>query len=334
MISTQSLMQDALSFLKKVSENGRIITKDFGSLEDSLPYSVAITIQYEGNFLTGYGTASTKDQASFCAVMELLERVGLISSKAKNFRSGPFPLTKCFGVDHLKDFYPEAKNWINGTSNGIAIHTNKSKAKENALSELIERHTILKALALESLPTKFLEKAKILDGHSIPHEIEYNFFYWKGPLDYYISLLRIQKGGKKAYSFGSSLDLSESLKKAFRESIPKIHFLLDPRASKKISFTLNKQLKYHWSTATPWTDSLLLKASNRVLPIDADFKKCDIWFGSIDHDYGKALSGRLHLIQAVSPKTQPLFKGPWRKDVLNPFAIQCDQLPTELHMIG
>ena len=107
-----------------------------------------------GRVIHGFGRGHSKDEAIFIGFMEVIERIILETSQGWTYSKKSLLSHPTKDKTELLSMFPESKSWIGNSSNGVAIHSNKEAARENALNELIERHVVLKSLLLRIHPIK------------------------------------------------------------------------------------------------------------------------------------------------------------------------------------
>lgn len=112
----------------------------------NMPFSVHLYFDGKnGSKHNAWGSGVDLDEALGKALMELIERITFSYYSPLYFRKlhrswiykkrSVFDLSSTYSIP-VNNLHP-------ANSNGIAIHINKSEAKERAKHELIERHTIL-----------------------------------------------------------------------------------------------------------------------------------------------------------------------------------------------
>ncbi len=113
---------------------------------------VTVSMTCNGEKIDASGCAHTKDEAALKATMELFERFIFLSQKINHYsllndRSAKASLQSIFC-----DQQQSLPNIIESTSSGVAAHTSYFNAVVSAANEVIERHVVLKALALNIQP--------------------------------------------------------------------------------------------------------------------------------------------------------------------------------------
>ena len=239
-----------------------------------------------------------------------------------------------------RKYFYKAKNWIGKTSSGIAIHTSLSKAKESALNELIERHVVLKAHALNIKPCE-IDASKILNRFKIPDFVKLKFFYWYGPFKKKIVVLQIGVKEGAYYSFGCDKKLDKALEKAFLEGTGMmIHAYFDKnknRGKQKSEFvTLDRIQQYHRYEKDIKTTNLFIECPIKVPCIDIDLNYRDIYYNILDKPNFINEKLPFYAVKCVSPLMQQLFIDYWKKENINPMAIDIsdENLPKELHIVA
>jgi|GEM_PF-6340688 len=298
-------------------------------------YCVIVSVDGAEKSICGIAVNENKNYAAYCSVMELLERVFLLNGNPGNL----FALTDSFlrdpkTVSDLERIFPNSKNWIPPNSNGIAIHETAPKAKGAAIEEALERHTILKAIAENIAPMK-ISATFVPRDFQVPEPYSLQLFLWRGPLDHNVVIARLKAGTRCIYGFGCSRDLLTASKKAFKETLPKFLLLRDSSKESVALFNANQHFKYHLTDKSKeFSDFLDSSSENSKSYIDKDFRAKDLWLREINYSKSQISSLGYSVFQALSPKLQPLFSGPWVKESLNPAALSSSSYPKGLHPIG
>ena len=321
-----------LSFLKNLPDN-QLQIKDLNTENLSLPFMYSVSVNYQKISICGYGQAENKDRAIFIALMEVAERILLIDHSKIVYSKRKFLHTiKKNHLELIKTF-PQSKNWIGNSSNGLAIHSNRNMAQQNALDELIERHVVLKSL-ISHIPPAKVTAPDVLDKYVIPSPIVYNFYAWAGPIGRYVVLLKCQQEGRSIYGLGCGTTLEIAKEKAFFEASPRISILhrsLDPSLVVMIP---NKNFLYHWYEKAGQIEAFFKRTTDKIPHIDQSLSYNDFWFGEFTES--KLLKHlNLYAIKSVCPKVQTLFSGHWNPKHINPEAVGVNhQFPKDMHMIG
>lgn len=328
------IIREDLQNCSQVSELKIYPPREFQGLMKS-SWVACISVKFEGQVCVGMGCSTNPDEASFVSVMELVERLTFVShlkdkTEDWKFESAGNPST--VSSNELAQLYPSAHHWLGGSSNGLAIYTNASEATERAQSELIERHVILKALALNvsprvvNMPTAKRNADEILDVTP---------YTWRGPNDHYVAILRGIKGQHRFYSYGAGKSEKLALEKAAREMDLKLSIVRAdfPDHLKFIFGSAHSQ--FHWSGSTPETDHFFEKAQSTSTPgIDTALGVNDLWVTRLALPDWFSTKLPLYAAKAVSPNMQQLFWGPWTDEIINPLALGKPTLPNELHCVG
>jgi hypothetical protein len=269
-----------------------------------------------------------------------MERIVSFNSKkqTKYQRCNSILPGKSLAIEDIQNQYPDAKNWIGKTSSGVSIHSNTKSAIENAIAELIERHTVLKAIAAKISPVYFRDTSLVTKDFIIPKNVLVEFYYWRGPLSYKVALCRIIAGDSSMYSFGAHKDLKEALNKAFLEATGMIVYM-SKGSFKHNKFSLENQSPiervrdYHLNHKDNDIWQLLSKKVATTQIVDSHIRKRHLFYTNIKFPEYINDRGPLVCVRVVSPLLQPLFFDKWNKDLINPLAIQSTQLPKEYHII-
>lgn len=283
----------------------------------------SLTFRSEEQMFVAHGQGKSKDEAAFKCLMEAIERFVVNESRVDSYSQYGSLIKWSLDSKELEVRFSNAKNWIGTSTNGVAVHTSKSKAKESAINELIERHTVLKALSQKISPLELGAGDELL-----------KFYAWGGLLDRFIVMAKGSLNGHKVYGFGCNTSLGTAKEKAHSEISPRLSILQRSSSADLKVMSTNRNFLFHWYENSSEADSLIENAQQNMPEIDIEIRKNDIWIGSYTLSQELSELG-IHVIKAVSPKMQNLFAGEWSVDKLNPMAISLDtELPDELHMIG
>ena len=329
-----NILKNVINYFQSLPDH-QLKVKDISSEHFTLPCMFSVSVNHRGNQMQGFGQSESKDKAIFIAFMEIIERILIPKPKDLTYSQKYlfFSIRKNY-EDLLKSF-PRSRNWVEGSSNGFAIHSSRKMAQKSALDELIERHVVLKALVSQFSPAKVLAPKILTHGsYVIPSEMTYEFYAWLGPLGRHVVLFKCQMNSKVIYGFGCEKSLERAKEKAFFEASSRIIALHRSQNPSFVVLNTSKNFLYHWYEETAWTGGFLKKASHDMPSIDHHLSYSDFWFGEppkneLLHQLG------LHVVKAVSPKIQPLFAGHWKAKYMNPEALGNDySFPEDMHMIG
>ncbi|MDH5580917.1 MAG: YcaO-like family protein [Bdellovibrionales bacterium] len=333
-----SKISDILNHLNEISEDGNLYSENYQNTDEKyqLPNTFKLSWKYDCRVVDSWGSGLNRDEAAFKAFTELLERIYFYWGTEGLYKSqGLF--SKEYSLTELTEKYEGAKNFISPSTSGMAIHTNKSKAKENALTELIERHTVLKALVKKVNPQK-LEQPNFLSEYKLPTGLNISLYRWLGPFNTSVVLCEVQKGNHRVYGLGSSPNLEEATKKAFLEVTGNIIYLIHFKEIKEELTPKDKKynFKYHLLGIGQEFSRLLGASTSSTNPIDPQINKKDIYYTQITPPEFLQSKADLYCFRAICPLMQGLFTGDWQMDKLNPLAIHISpsELPHFPHMIG
>lgn len=322
-MSLSQLQNSILETLKKASLNNALFFKS--SFDTEFGYhKVSLATRINGYDYVGFGAAKTKDQAALCATMELCER--LVFNLA-DFETGSLKQQKLFLKKSLSrtDFenLNSCFNLYYKTTSGLAIHTDRTAAIENAADELIERHVILKSMALQIPPLK--------DQSSEYCEL----YFWQGPIDRYIYLARKKVESKVIFGFGSSTDQNLAKEKSIREISQKLDVLNSHTLDSVKELSLPENAIFHF-TKKSWTESWLNRESSVAAAcVDTHLKKECLWVQAVGlPSILSQFSSDLFAVKVISQEMQPFFVGEWDLAKINSVAIKSKNFPPEMHMVG
>lgn len=311
--------------------------------EYHLPFASRIEFLYKGQEFTGFGIGENEDESSGKALMELLEHLCLFYSQPTFYENSK---GETFDETRLKEKFPQVPHLIPENSNGMAIHTKIEDAYTNALKELIERHTLLKALACHISPMKInADILKLGDQVKIPSNVELRFYAYKGPLHYHVVICEthIKEDGPGSYfRFGASQNLDQAIKNSFYESVIPILFSIKNKNNTPPACQIDPQRiesfsDFHrYSGNTYWSDFFEKTHSKTVLPeIDSFISKESFYHTKIPlPDFLSKLKNSFTCIRVINPFLQQLFFDDWNKEHINPLAInEKTILPKTPHFI-
>jgi len=322
-----------LDFLtRKSSTKISLVDQRQNTISSISSYSVSATID-NVNY-TGYGQEKNKDQASFIALMELVERFIVDKYEVGRYFQKRIFSRKYYKIQKDNSVVQKIFSRKPLSTNGVAVHTIKSKAIDGAINELIERHTILKSLCYGIVPSK-IDASELTS--ELPKNIAIDIYGWIGPMERKVIAIRCKKNGKKVYGFGCNKKLNTAISKACLEIFPRACLL--SKYSKKTDplLVLNKNFLFHWYENTEWTDKYFNSAVlGKELPrVDQGITAKDIWVSEYIINNEELRKTGIKAFVAVSDKMQALFTGEWCEEKLNNQAINLTgPLPPDLHVIG
>ena len=290
-----------------------------------LPYCYYVKTQLHGRIIEAWGTDLKKDLAVTKAVMELLERIFFSLAAPLSYKQlSIFGIKKEVSYRTLIPNFQHPTSILGNTSSGIAIHQSNKKATINALNELIERHVILKAFNSHIIPRKtqkfYLPQSEQLRVH---HKINISFFFWRGPLRRYISVLRIGHGEFPGhfYAFGCGEKLQIACQKAYFEGTGMILSLLGKKQYRlSVSNPLHKIQNTNLVNQSYYLDNFFSDDETTYTNnVDIHLKYSDFYTASITNILG--ISSKFHCMKVISPQMQPLFIDKWKDAHINYHAM-------------
>ncbi len=157
--------------------------------------TVHISAVFNGKELNAWGADKNESIALSKSLMELAERIHLKQSPVEwiNLQT----MSRKSHADMVAEF--DSVSHFLATSSGLAAHLSRNEAVSNSLNEIIERHTITKALFENISPSLSTVEQ----------------YVWQGPLNRHVTLSRV-KLDQYGYLYGSSANAS--LKSALKRS--------------------------------------------------------------------------------------------------------------------
>lgn len=325
------LVADILAYLKGKAKFKRV---QFFSREVYFGKTqVTMTMLIGNEEIEGTGCADTKSQAALKSVMELLERYIFLTQKVDQYRR----IESHSPPNKLADIYTESSddflNIIHSTTNGMAANTNYFDAVGSATDEAIERHVLLKSMALNIKP-------RLINTESICAQTEPTFvktYVWKGPLNKNIVAIKASFGSASCYGFGCSDELDNAIEKAKCEIAPRMNILRMKQTYANFKFRENEHFDFHLQKLSPWASNFFdCEVIEKVPDVDTHLTLNDFWYGKYNLPEDCSIKG-IVVVRVVSSKLQPLFNGEWSIEKMNINAFDKTsflKLPNELHMIG
>jgi hypothetical protein len=320
---TNRLSLELIEFIKKLTDNHKIFFKNTAPSKVDDPFITALTVKVSNQKIHSWGVDFNQSLANLKAIMELLERLSLNKNISEIYKKIVFfsPKKK---LKTLIEEFPSSSNWIPETSSGFAVHTKLELAKLGALSELIERHVILKSLA-EGIKPK-----KVTLGNIYP---QVEFFAWLGPLKRYVVMSRYKLETGYMYGYGCSLTLDGAIQKAYLEIYPNIMWASYKPNLRLVEFgDISKSKKYHMLEGF---EPEILKGTSYVIPlVDQNLRKKDFYFCQVDLLLPLNLNKKLYGVRVISPLVQRLFTGEWSDKELNTAVISKNLYKGLYHVVG
>ena len=274
--------------------------------------------------LVSWGTHFEPDIAATKAMFELFERVTLKASFPEQYESLGLLKRKSHVTD-IKKRYTESNNYLPTHSNGLALHTNKKVALGKSLSELIERHTIMKVLA-HGIRGESISNQGKFDNSKYSDSIKYLRFYGALGRIIYIASYCVSKNSF-LFGFGCSKNNDEAMASAYLELLPNIIWYRENRSEQILS--LEKSIGLD-----KLADKSFLDGTTGVVHIDTDIKIKHFYKAEIDLDLPDDLIGKIQGCRVFSPKLQQRILGEWCATKLNPVAIKNNIYKNQYHIIG
>jgi hypothetical protein len=339
LLFNRELIERIIFQLRKIADDNKLHMEEYISKTGSytLPYCMKFSLRIKNQEYLSWGNGTTKDEATFKSIAELIERLFYSFSQVSNYNElGLFGKSK-LAITTIENKYPQANNWLGETTSGIAIHSNLSKAKEAAVNELVERHVILKAHALQLAPYQ-VKSPKCLNDFKIPESVRLNFYQWQGPLNIYVCVCHIQDSyGQTMYSFGASKNQEQACEKAFFESSGMIIASEQNHGKFQTSSPTGMDIirDYHLEKKESEFLSLLNNPSKNIPTIDTHIQKKDIYWTKLSTPEFLSDLSPIVAAKAISPLMQPLFYEIWSSKVINPAAINLNEnsYPKDYHVV-
>gem|GEM_PF-2890146 len=281
--------------------------------------------------LSGSGTASSLSKASYIASFELLERVITFFSPYSNESFENLESGAKLKQEKLNSMFPDSSNWITNTSSGCATHTILERSRENAVLELIERHTLLKAQA-EKAPG-LLTTTNLFNRHPGIKKIEgikFRSISWVGPLNKFVTRVEANRSGLLVSGHGCADSLNSSIDRALSGIIPKVIVL---RSKMGLTSILATNLIIKKRDTLTLNENLYLTTQDQLISVDSGIDEKDIWVQTRTmRPMGEKKFA--YYSRATSPVLQGMFHGKWSISKINPKAISRScRLPSGHHGI-
>lgn len=304
----------------------------------SLPHCFRLDAVLFGTKISAWGTAENRDEAAAKCVAELVERICGSHSYPVAYRPVSGWFAKERTLHEIRSAYPDAKNWTGSTSSGVALHSDMKSAVDAALRELVERHTILKALALGVAPHES-SAPRILDRYRVPEGVTLRFLLWRGAFEFFVCVCQIRVEEGAYYSFGAGPTVEDAKERAFLEGSGMIGYIPhEPRAEDPSIYpgSLESFMRYHRYSRDRTTFEFLNRVSPEISDIDVGLSRGDFFYSECPAPSFLGDIEPLVCVRVVSPKVQPLFFDSWSRELLNPAAISLEghDLPRAPHIIS
>lgn len=264
-------------------------------------------IMHEGRVVEGFGVEAAKEAALDKALWETVERYWFyfLRPGAENFE--PFDRVRKLASRFTGRRHPVSLENLGAHSVGCAVHSSGRRAAAAAVSELIERHTIL-AAQLMSVPGRRLSAGRFIWRDK---EVSTASYGWEGPLRTCVVLTEMVQvsDGRALFSCGAAGSLATAKAKAWVEALSLLENFEEPgddRPDLEASRTIRDLMRWHRQNVgrKPFYRGGLETGS---LPrIDAGLRSRDFWVTV------KALQPGLFFARAYCAETQNLFVGYWK----------------------
>ncbi len=302
-----------------------IYNRDIDSI---MPYSVHFQlIDKVGLVRNSWGSGATQDEAFGKALMEMIERIYFSNYSPIYFK----PLHGLFGKEislmDLSNKYRIPSRLLHpANTNGVSAHLTLGKAKQSAVFELIERHTILYAFLKRISPHRSL-KMNIAKGK------ECSFFTWKSPRATFTTVGAYFDRTGTYFSSGCDYNLNNSILKAELE-LNSFLFLEERKVTEYeiVKDDIQSFNRYHKFSGDRSALNFLESHSPGVIP---DLDKHRFYFTKIP--VPKIFEGLypLPVVRVIHPDVQQLFFDNWKYEYLNPRLFSADvSLPSFPHIIA
>lgn len=211
-------------------------------------------------------------------------------------------------------------------TNGVSIHLTLKKAKESALLELIERHSILYSLLRRVSPWRVLRK-EIAKGK------ECSFFIWESPLSTFTTVGAYFDGVGTYFSSGCDFNLNKAVLKSELE-LNSFLFLdeIRPSGYEIIKDDIQSFNRYHKFSGDRSALDFLETHNSGSIP---DLDKKRVYFTKIPTPKIFESLYPLPAVRVIHPDVQQLFFDNWNFNYLNPRIFSKDtSLPAFPHIIA
>jgi ribosomal protein S12 methylthiotransferase accessory factor YcaO len=299
------------------------------------PSSVRVDADWLGERYSAWGVGQDQDLAFFKALIELIERFSIGTQSPLIYRkSGLFERSKNLQeISH--DFGLPIRYLHPANSNGAACHLVKSKAKESAFCELLERHVVLSSLLLQIPPEKqAYSKLKMIEGYTI------STYYWKVGAYYVVVAAATLPNGGILFGHSCSRNLKAATSKATEEVAINVIYSENTKDQKisisKIEPEVISSFYTYWRFSGNKRAFEFLESSNgktkNWLRIPS---LTNVFFAEVPIPVPLArFTGQLHCIRAISPQAQQLFFDNWKYEHINPLIFDRFSLPDFPHIIS
>jgi hypothetical protein len=297
-------------------------------IDSSMPYSVHFQfIDKVGLVRNSWGSGKTQDEAFGKALMEMIERIYFSNYSPIYFKAMHGFFCKEISLfDLAANFGMPTRMLHPANTNGVSIHLTLVKAKQSALFELIERHTILYALLKRVSPHSAIKKDIALGK-------ECSFFTWKSPRLTFTTVGAYFDGTGTYFSSGCDYNLNNSILKAELE-LNSFLFLEERKVTEYeiVKDDIQSFNRYHKFSGDRSALNFLESHNPGVIP---DLDKSRFYYTKIP--VPKIFDGLypLPVIRVIHPDVQQLFFDNWKYEYLNPRLFSGDvSLPSFPHIIA
>lgn len=339
-IFDERLISDLLDRIKHASDGGVVslheleVPATFGRL----PHCFRLDASIDGHKFSAWGTARERDEAAAKCIAELLERICLRHSYPIIYRRAASLIPRAYTLADLQRRYPASRNWLGSTSSGVALHSKRSAAVMAGAAELVERHTVLKALAFK-IPPLEQDAPSVVREFAIPAEIGLRFLLWRGALGLFVCVLQIRVRDGAYYSFGTGASPELAAEKAFFEGAGMIGFVPDEPVTADAVIRagdLDSFQRYHRYSNDRSTLEFLGQTTKVLREVDAENSWKDFYYSECAVPKFLEDIRPLVCVRVVSPLLQPLFFDLWKSEYLNPAAgfVEDYALPKAPHIIS
>lgn len=298
-----------------------------------MPYSIHIYfVNKYGNEYNAWGSGDNLDEALGKGLMELIERVRFSFYTSFSFKPlfPKFFYRKSESIFNLEKKFRLPLRYLHpANSNGIAIHLFNKEAKQRALFELIERHTILYAFLNSVTPSK---KINLVIGDK-----ECFFFVWRSALNTHtvVGAVKVDEG----FYYSSATDHIESIA-IDRAKLELNSFIFLEKTLRNTITKENSQIKmddidsfnlYHRYSGDRRAFNFLMSNGGGIIP---DLKREYFYFTEIIQPPVFKGLYKFPCYRVIHPDVQQLFFDNWKPEYVNPRILTTLELPNYPHIIA
>ncbi len=211
-------------------------------------------------------------------------------------------------------------------TNGVAIHLSESKAKESAMLELIERHTILYVLVAGIGPTRHIDK-------EISPSKKCRFYVWESPLKTFTVVGTLTDDLGSYFSSGCDYCLNKAILKAELE-LNSFVFLKEKTnyVFEIVKDDIQSINRYHKFSGDKSAVEFFETKKTGIVP---DLDKKLFYYTKLPIPMIFKNLYQLPCIRVIHPDVQQLFFDIWKIEYLNPRLFKSEQvLPSFPHIIA